>query len=65
MANQIKLTEEKDGNGDNIIKIVSGGNITYRSTEGYKNKKDMRTAAVNSAVAILEKYAQHLLVENR
>ena len=57
------LSEVKDSRGDNQIRIVRSGRITYKSTEGYKNKKDMRNAVVNDAIVILEEYATLLSID--
>ena len=52
-----KPEEYKDAKGENRMKITAAnGNLYYSSTEGYKNKKDMREAAKNAALDILENY---------
>lgn len=45
-----------DRAGEHRIRIISKGRITYSSTEGYKNRADMRKAAINSAKMILKHY---------
>lgn len=57
------LSEVKDSRGDNQIRIVRMGHITYKSTEGYKNKMDMRKAATNDAIEIIEEYALLLTID--
>jgi stage III sporulation protein SpoIIIAA len=54
------LTELKDSSGDHQIRIVRSANITYRSTEGYKNKADMRTSAINDAIELLSYYSGYV-----
>jgi uncharacterized protein YegP (UPF0339 family) len=52
-----KVKEYKDERGENRLQVVAqNGNIINASSEGYKNKTDMREAAITSAIAILEKY---------
>ena len=38
----------------------SNGNITHASTEGYKNRSDMRENEIESAIGILDFYAEWL-----
>jgi|AntDeeMinimDraft_6_1070357.scaffolds.fasta_scaffold11726_2 hypothetical protein len=54
------VSEIKDFRKDHQIRIVRSGNITYKSTEGYKNKSDMRTTALNDAIALLSFYGEHI-----
>ena len=54
------VSEIKDHRGDHQIRIVRSGNITYRSTEGYKNKSDMRRSSINDAIELLSCYASEI-----
>lgn len=52
-----KTEEYKDKRGENRIRhIADNGKITYSSSEGYKNKQDMRDAAINAAIELLEHF---------
>ena len=44
----------KDKRGEWRLRVIVSGRVTYSSTEGYKNKKDMLNAAKESAKRILE-----------
>jgi hypothetical protein len=52
-----KVIETKDKLGDHRLEVISKGRLTYKSTEGYRNKQDMIDAAVQHSIAILKKYA--------
>ena len=54
------LSEIKDHLGDHQIRIVRSGNITYKSTEGYKNKSDMRSSVINDAIILLTCYSDQI-----
>lgn len=55
------VTEIRYPNGDHGMEVHSKGRLIDKTTEGYRNKKDMIAAKVSAAEAILDKYAPHLL----
>ena len=58
-----KVIEHRDVLKGHRIKVkAENGNITYASTEGYKNIKDCRNAAINTAIQILDYYASQDLL---
>lgn len=63
MTQKNGLEEYKDAAGENRIRVRSQGRITIASTEGYKNKKGMRQAAINGAITVLEHYQKDLTNE--
>ena len=48
----------KDKRGEWRVRVIVSGRITYSSSEGYRNKKDMIDAAVNSASMLIEKFGK-------
>lgn len=56
-----KTIEYKDAKGKNRIRhTADNGKVTYSSSQGYENMADMRQAAVNSAIELLEHFADQL-----
>lgn len=59
-----ETTEYKDAKGKNRIRHRSdNGNITYGSTQGYENKKDMRDSAINASLELQKNYLDHMSQE--
>jgi len=57
-----KVTQFKDMANDFRIRVTaSNGNILTSSPEGYVNKQDCIDSAVSASLAILFKYAPHLV----
>lgn len=52
------VTEFKDKRGENRLRVKAeeNGRILTSSTQGYKNKSEMRSSAIRAAKAILLKY---------
>jgi len=49
--------EYKDDAGEfRLTQKALNGNITHASTEGYKNRKDLRNNQIDSAIAVLKFY---------
>lgn len=56
-----EVIEYRDILKEHRIKVkATNGNKTYASTEGYKNIKDARNAAINTAILILSHYSDKL-----
>jgi uncharacterized protein YegP (UPF0339 family) len=53
--------EYKDRSGQNrITHRADNGRVTYASSEGYKNVKDMRDTAINSSLELLTHYRKKM-----
>jgi uncharacterized protein YegP (UPF0339 family) len=61
-----KTEEYKDKRGDNRIRhTADNGKVTYASSEGYKNKSDMRESAINAAIGLLEHYMNEMRLTSK
>ncbi len=61
----MKIEEYKDEKQEHRIRLTAdNGNIIYASTEGYKNLKDAKQAAIKSALDILDGYYKELTLDN-
>lgn len=59
-----KTIEYKDRNGKNRIRhTADNGNVTYASSQGYHNKTDMRDAAINAAIDLLDHYQEEMNID--
>ncbi len=57
--------EEYKKKGQWHYKVERKGNITARSTGGYKKRTDMRNTAIHSSIDIMEFYVEQLEDEHR
>ena len=53
----------KDNSDEWRMRVTVSGRITYSSTEGYKNKKDLISTAVNHSRMILEEFGEEVEVK--
>ena len=59
-------TEITDAAGDfRVTQKATNGNITHASTEGYKNKADLRKNEIDSSIAILDFYSEDITSNQR
>ena len=55
--------EYKDKNKEwQLTHTHTNGNITLATTEGYKNRIDMRTSMINACIEILEHYKEEMSI---
>jgi len=58
-----KTTEYKDNAKEWRLRHESKGQITLATTEGYKNKTDMRESMINACIGVIDYYRNDLTEE--